>query len=97
MGASRERALRRAQTVKAKAWVARLTLHLGAIKREFVRGKLDPRRPGGAYVYYQLHSGNVYEVSSPTGPFTADRYYCRVTAAGEIERLSDEDIKSLLH
>lgn len=96
MGASRGRAMRRAQTVKAKAWVAKLTLHLGAVKREFVRGKLDPHRSGGAYVLYVLRSGEVYEVSSPTGPWEAERYFCRVTEAGDIERLDRDAAVALL-
>lgn len=97
MGASRGRAMRRAQSIKAKAWVAKLTPHLGAIKREFVRGTLDHSRPGGAYVTYLLDSGNVYEVSSPTSPFEAARYYCRVNPeTGDIEQITQHEVQQWL-
>jgi len=91
MGASNGRAMRRAKSIKAQAWVARLVLHLGAVKREFVRGKLDPHRTGGAYVLYVLHSDTVYEVSSPTGPYEAERYYCRVTDQGDVQHITRDE------
>lgn len=92
----RGRAMRRAQAIKAKAWVAELIPNLDAVSRQFVRGKLDRTRIGGAYVLYVLESGRIYEVSSPTRPFATERYYCRVTDDGDIIRITREEVDQWL-
>ena len=95
MATGRKAAMRRAQTIKAKAWVARITQTLNGRQRQFLQAKFDARQDG-AWMYYTLESGHVYEVNSPTGPWHAERYFCRVADDGAIVRIDAQDVVTWL-
>lgn len=71
------------------------------LDRRFLRGKKDYRFANstgsrGVYLYFILESGRIYEVSSPQSWHRDDRYFCHVTDAGDIERITREDVDAWL-
>jgi hypothetical protein len=50
----------------------------------------------GVSVYYLLESGRLYEVSAPRTWRHTEHYYCTVTDAGAIERLTEEEVRQRL-
>lgn len=84
----------------ARYWVARITGKCPRYKwkREFIRGKKDYSQTNsvgsrGVYIWYFLESGNVYEVNAPVSWKNNDRYFCRVTEAGDITRITESDVE----
>lgn len=70
-------------------------------QRRFLYGKKDYMHANsmgsrGVYVYYTLESGAVYEVLEPLSWRKSDRYFCRVTDNGKIERILKEDVDTWL-
>lgn len=72
-------------------WVAEITGLDPKYKyqRKFLSGKKDYQHANskgsrGVYVYYLLGSGRIYEVLQPVSWKNSNRYFCTVSADGEI-------------
>lgn len=89
--------------IPRRSWCAEITgrdQRFG-YRRVFLPCKRDYREANskgsrGVYKLYILESGDhIYEVSNPISWRHADRYFCRVTEGGEIERLTQEDLVAI--
>lgn len=84
-----------------KAWVAEVRSGVrGRLSYDFLRYTRDYGRmrtvSRGIYRHYVLESDKVYEVCAPLSWRKSDRYFCRVTEAGDIERITREDVNAWL-
>lgn len=66
-------------------------------QRVFLRCRRDYRETNskgsrGVYKFYILESGHIYEVSAPKSWRHVDRYFCKVTEDGTIERLAQDNL-----
>lgn len=65
-------------------------------ERRFVRSRTDYSRTvsiaRGTYKHYVLESGRIYEVYAPLSWKRHERYFCTVTAAGDIIRMTKSEI-----
>ncbi|MFA7121499.1 MAG: hypothetical protein WC277_08445 [Bacilli bacterium] len=69
--------------------------------RRFLRGDYDyshanAKGTRGIFVWFLLESGRVYDVKSPFSWSRTERYFCRVTSDGDIEKISQEDVEAWL-
>lgn len=99
-GASARRAGRPLKALRP--WVARLLgLDGGRIVRDFVdpsRDYVDASANGtrGVYMYYILDHGETYEVCEWVSTSRTERYFVRVTEAGDIARVPREEVEAWL-
>jgi len=86
---------------RKRHWVAEITGRNAddfTYDRQFLRARRDYRQANGTgsrgvMAHYILETGRVYEVSAPISWKNTDRYFCRVTAGGDIERVSEEQVQ----
>lgn len=68
----------------------------GDLTKTFLNGKKsyaesNGRGTRGVYIFYTLDDGHLYEISEPVSWNRYVHYFCRVSAEGEIIRMSKEE------
>lgn len=66
-------------------------------KREFLKPNKDyahanSKGSRGVYAWYVLDYGDPYEVKEPVSWKKTEKYYCRVTETGDIEKLTEGQV-----
>lgn len=79
-------------------WVAEITGSDPVYKyaRAFLKGKKDYTKANsvgsrGVFINYLLESGHLYEIKAQVSWKSNDRYFCMVSDAGEITKLTPEE------
>jgi hypothetical protein len=87
-------------SVASRQWVAEIvgTDTRYKWRRHFLRGYKDYALANGigsrgVYVFYILESGHIYEVKDPQSWKHCDRYFCRVTDDGDIEKIAEKEVR----
>lgn len=87
-----------------RPWVAEITEKDAkfGFRRKFVESKLTRKHANGAHsrgveLWFLLESGRIYEVKHSVSWTRSDRYFCTVTEAGDIRRISKEDVEQWLN
>lgn len=88
---------------KRNYWVAQIsgTHPKWKYERQFLRPKKDYRKSNstgsrGIYLWYILDAGNVYEVKRPISRKRFERFFCTITNAGEIEKITEDEVNEWL-
>ena len=86
--------------VPTPCWVAEITGPDPRYRwaRKFVKGKKDYAKANskgsrGVFVWYTLQSGRVYDVQARVTWRRTERYFCRVDDAGEVVRMTEEEVR----
>lgn len=86
-----------------KPWVAEITGRDAkyGLQRRFLPSNWQRKRANGPHsrgveLWFVLESGRVYEVKEPVSWRKWDRWFCAVTEAGEVRRISDEEVEQWL-
>lgn len=87
-----------------KPWVAEITGRdpKFGLRREFLPANWQRKRANGAHsrgveLWFIVETGRIYEVKAPASWRSCDRYFCTVTDAGDIRRLSTEEAEQWLN
>lgn len=87
-----------------KPWVAEVTGRDDqyGLARQFMPAKFQRKRANSAHsrgveLWFVLESGHLYEVNAPVSWRARDRYFCTVSADGEVARLDDEEVQQWLN
>lgn len=87
-----------------KPWVAEITGRdpKFGLRREFLPANWQRKRANGAHsrgveLWFLVESGHLYEVKAHVSWRSRDRYFCTVTDAGTIRRLSNEEAEQWLN
>ena len=86
-----------------KPWVAKITgfdFKYG-YKREFINGKIQRLRSNaagsrGIEIWFLLESGFVYQARHFTSWKSEEKFFCKVTEDGDIEKISQEEVDEWL-
>ncbi len=87
-----------------RPWVAEITgkdTKFG-LARTFLDSKLTRKHANGAHsrgveLWFVLESGRIYEVKNSVSWKRSERYFCSVTAEGDIQRISKEEVDQWLN
>ena len=86
-----------------KPWAAEITAThpTYGFERRFLPANWQRKRANsthsrGVELWFVLETGKVYEVKAPASWRNSDRYFCRVTEAGDIVRITKEDVEQWL-
>jgi len=69
--------------------------------RTFIESKLTRKRANGAHsrgveLWFVLESGHIYEVKQCVSWTRSERYFCVVSDAGEVNRITSEEVERWL-
>lgn len=60
------------------------------------RKNANSQHSRGVMLWFVLEDGYIYEVKHPISWRRSDRYFCRVTEGGDIEKLSEAEVQKCL-